>query len=150
MFTRVDDIMNILLTWVGLLVINANAIAIPLEVTKQCIVKSTGAAKIRAQRITQTHNDGGEQRTKLAGFGITMRDLPTATWILVKNPTFLFVTFACASDFLIVGGIVTFLPKFIQSQFGQSDSFSAFLTGKPNVRYQKLWSATELRYYHAR
>lgn len=63
------------------------------------------------------------------GYGTTIRDFPVAVWILLKNPIFVFVSFAAACEFLLVGGFAAFLSKFIQNQYGQSASFAAILTG---------------------
>ena len=41
-----------------------------------------GTAEIRANRISQAHNDGTEAVVNNAGFGLTFRDLPRATWFV--------------------------------------------------------------------
>ena len=39
-----------------------------------------GAAEVRAQRVSQAHNDGTENKVKRSDFGLTWKDMPKATW----------------------------------------------------------------------
>ena len=39
-----------------------------------------GAAEVRAQRVSQAHNDGTEDKVKSSDFGLTWKDMPKATW----------------------------------------------------------------------
>ena len=44
-------------------------------------------------------------------------------WQLVKNPTYMFITLGSAFDGMVVSGLSTFGPKYIQAQFGYSASY---------------------------
>ncbi|XP_064652501.1 solute carrier organic anion transporter family member 4C1-like [Lineus longissimus] len=87
------------------------------------------AEKNRAWRDNQAHADGSDETTSREGFGYTLKDMPKATAILIKNPTFMCLTFAGVFAMLCAGGFATFMPKFIQNQFNQTASWAAYLTG---------------------
>lgn len=53
--------------------------------------------------------------------------------LLLKNPTFIFLCLAGATESTLIAGMSTFGPKFLESQFGLSASkaatwFGGFLT----------------------
>lgn len=47
------------------------------------------------------------------------------------NAVFMCLVISTSSEALITTGFATFLPKFIENQFGLSSSFAATLAGKP-------------------
>lgn len=49
----------------------------------------------------------------------------------MRNAVFMCLVLSSSSEALITTGFATFLPKFIENQFGLSSSFSATLAGKP-------------------
>ncbi|KAF4803473.1 solute carrier organic anion transporter family member 4C1-like protein [Turdus rufiventris] len=49
--------------------------------------------------------------------------------ILLRNPVLMSLIIASSSEALVATGFATFLPKFIENQFGKSSSFSATLGG---------------------
>ncbi|XP_013383827.1 solute carrier organic anion transporter family member 4C1, partial [Lingula anatina] len=87
------------------------------------------AKEVRATRESQAHQDGGEDEVNRPGFGKSIRDMPTAAKVLLKNPTFVFVTLAGCTEGLVTSGFATFLPKLLQNQFGLTASWAAMLTG---------------------
>lgn len=58
-----------------------------------------------------------------------VKDLPKALHGLFKNPTFIFLNLAGASEGLVIAGFATFLPKEIENQFNISPVWSAMLVG---------------------
>ena len=62
------------------------------------------------------------------GYG-SLRHLPSSILELLKNPTYMLVQLGSAVDGLVVAGLSTFLPKFIQFQYGYSAGFSAAIVG---------------------
>ncbi|XP_025899867.1 solute carrier organic anion transporter family member 4C1 [Nothoprocta perdicaria] len=88
-----------------------------------------GTAKIQAEKISETHNDGSEALVKIKNIGKSFKDFPVALMILLKNPVLMSLIIASSSEALIATGFATFLPKFIENQFGQTSSFSATLGG---------------------
>lgn len=48
----------------------------------------------------------------------------------MKNTVFMCLVISTSSEALITTGFATFLPKFIENQFGLSSSFAATLGGK--------------------
>ncbi|CAF97791.1 unnamed protein product, partial [Tetraodon nigroviridis] len=63
------------------------------------------------------------------GFGKDMRDLPRAAVRILSNVTFLFVSLSYTAESAIVTAFITFIPKFIESQFGIPASSASIYTG---------------------
>ncbi|KAJ0012249.1 hypothetical protein NQD34_013224 [Periophthalmus magnuspinnatus] len=63
------------------------------------------------------------------GFGKDMRDLPRAAVKILSNVTFLFVSLSYTAECAIVTAFITFIPKFIESQFGIPASSASIYTG---------------------
>ncbi|NXL86627.1 SO4C1 protein, partial [Alectura lathami] len=88
-----------------------------------------GTAKIQAEKTSETHNDGSEALVEMKNIGKNFKDFPVALLILLKNPVLMSIIIASTSEALVATGFATFLPKFIENQFGQTSSFSATLGG---------------------
>ncbi|NWZ95323.1 SO4C1 protein, partial [Nesospiza acunhae] len=88
-----------------------------------------GTAKIQAEKIPETHDDGGEVLVQTNDLGQSFKDFPMALLILLRNPVLMSLIVASSSEALVATGFATFLPKFIENQFGKSSSFSATLGG---------------------
>ncbi|NXJ67851.1 SO4C1 protein, partial [Rostratula benghalensis] len=88
-----------------------------------------GTAKIQAEKISETHNDGSEALVETQNIGKSFKDFPMALLILLKNPVLMSLIIASSSEALVATGFATFLPKFIENQFGKTSSFSATLGG---------------------
>ncbi|XP_075069724.1 solute carrier organic anion transporter family member 5A1 [Mixophyes fleayi] len=63
------------------------------------------------------------------GFGKSFRDLPRAAIRILSNMTFLFVSLSYTAESAIVTAFITFIPKFIESQFGIPASSASIYTG---------------------
>ncbi|XP_061426999.1 solute carrier organic anion transporter family member 4C1-like isoform X2 [Lethenteron reissneri] len=118
--------------WIGFIVacLLSWAIAVPLFAFPRSL---PGSARLRARYVSQAHQDGSEEVTARAGFGSGWRDFPTAFKLLVKNAVFMCVTVAGSTEGLVVAGFITFMPKFIENQFGQTSSFAALLGGLVSI-----------------
>lgn len=57
-------------------------------------------------------------------------DLPKAALRILSNMTFLFVSLSYTAECAIVTAFITFIPKFIESQFGMPASNASIYTGK--------------------
>ncbi|XP_063278855.1 solute carrier organic anion transporter family member 4C1 [Prinia subflava] len=86
-----------------------------------------GTAKIQAEKISETHDDGSQ--VLVHNIGQSFKDFPMALMILLKNPVLMSLIIASSSEALVATGFATFLPKFIENQFGKTPSFSATLGG---------------------
>jgi hypothetical protein len=62
------------------------------------------------------------------GYG-TLKDMPGVIKALLTNPTYMMINFGGAADGMTISGLSTFLPKFIQSQYGFTAGFSAAIVG---------------------
>uniref|UniRef100_UPI00358F2A7B solute carrier organic anion transporter family member 5A1-like n=1 Tax=Myxine glutinosa TaxID=7769 RepID=UPI00358F2A7B len=63
------------------------------------------------------------------GFGKDIRELPRAAARILSNCTFLFVSLSYTAESAIVTAFITFIPKFIESQFGIAASQASIYTG---------------------
>ncbi|XP_065262903.1 solute carrier organic anion transporter family member 4C1-like [Emys orbicularis] len=88
-----------------------------------------GTAKVQSEKISETHDDGSEAFVEDRDIGKTFKDFPVALLILLKNPVLMCLIVAASTEALVATGFATFLPKFIENQFGQSSSYSATLGG---------------------
>ncbi|XP_053911716.1 solute carrier organic anion transporter family member 4C1-like [Cuculus canorus] len=88
-----------------------------------------GTTKIQAEKISETHNDGSAALVENQNIGKSFKDFPVALLILLKNPVLMSLIIASSSEALVATGFVTFLPKFIENEFGKTSSFSATLGG---------------------
>ncbi|NWZ71781.1 SO4C1 protein, partial [Acrocephalus arundinaceus] len=86
-----------------------------------------GTGKIQAEKISETHDDGSQ--VLVHNIGQSFKDFPMALMILLRNPVLMSLIIASSSEALVATGFATFLPKFIENQFGKSSSFSATLGG---------------------
>ncbi|XP_044878265.1 solute carrier organic anion transporter family member 4C1-like isoform X2 [Mauremys mutica] len=88
-----------------------------------------GTAKVQSEKISETHDDGSEAFVEDRNIGKNFKDFPVALLILLKNPVLMCLIIAASTEALVATGFATFLPKFIENQFGQSSSYSATLGG---------------------
>ncbi|RDD42017.1 Solute carrier organic anion transporter family member 4A1, partial [Trichoplax sp. H2] len=78
-----------------------------------------------------------EKRAKIAigksvidnNYGNSIKELPKAVKELVTNKVFLFVTLGATTEGMTVGGLSTFVPKYLQTQMNISSSRASFLSG---------------------
>ncbi|XP_027512667.1 solute carrier organic anion transporter family member 4C1 isoform X2 [Corapipo altera] len=88
-----------------------------------------GTAKIQAEKVSETHDDGSEALVRIRNIGKNFKDFPISLLILLRNPVLMCLIIASSSEALVTTGFATFLPKFIENQFGKTSSFSATLGG---------------------
>lgn len=62
--------------------------------------------------------------------------LPRSVLLLLKNPTFIFLCLAGATEATLIAGMSTFGPKFLESQFSLSASEAATFFGKETTSLQ--------------
>lgn len=62
--------------------------------------------------------------------------LSRSVLLLLKNPTFIFLCLAGATEATLIAGMSTFGPKFLESQFSLSASEAATFFGKENMFLQ--------------
>ncbi|XP_028826464.1 solute carrier organic anion transporter family member 5A1 [Denticeps clupeoides] len=71
----------------------------------------------------------GQTVSSSMGFGKDIKDLPKAAVRILSNMTFLFVSLSYTAESAIVTAFITFIPKFIESQFGIPASNASIYTG---------------------
>ncbi|XP_065357343.1 solute carrier organic anion transporter family member 4A1 [Calliphora vicina] len=86
-----------------------------------------GSEKLQQEKVSEAYNSNkkAEQTSNFT----KLRELPMALLSLLKNPTFVFLNLAGASEGMIIAGFAAFLPKQIENQFSISPVWSALLMG---------------------
>ncbi|XP_045416927.1 solute carrier organic anion transporter family member 5A1 isoform X2 [Lemur catta] len=75
------------------------------------------------------NSEQADKKVSSMGFGKDVRDLPRAAVRILSNMTFLFVSLSYTAESAIVTAFITFIPKFIESQFGIPASNASIYTG---------------------
>nr|XP_019583488.1 PREDICTED: solute carrier organic anion transporter family member 4C1 [Rhinolophus sinicus] len=114
--------------WIGFLL--AWLFAWSLIIPFSCFPKHLpGTAKIQEGKASQTHQNNSSVQYTDENFGKSFKDFPVALKNLMRNTVFMCLVISTSSEALVTTGFATFLPKFIESQFGLSSSFAAILGG---------------------
>ncbi|XP_048860331.1 solute carrier organic anion transporter family member 4A1-like isoform X1 [Brienomyrus brachyistius] len=112
--------------WIGFILggIAALVIALPILGYPRQL---PGSQRYVAMRVSEAHQmkDGSQERAADPQFGKTVKDMPRSVMLLLKNPTFIFLCFAGATEATLIAGMSTFGPKFLESQFSLSASEAA-------------------------
>ncbi|KAB0394819.1 hypothetical protein E2I00_019336 [Balaenoptera physalus] len=87
-----------------------------------------GTAEIQDGKTSQIHQSNSLQHTD-GNFGQSFKDFPAALKNLMRNTVFMCLVLSTCSEALVTTGFATFLPKFIENQFGLSSSSAATLAG---------------------
>uniref|UniRef100_A0A3Q2PCY9 Solute carrier organic anion transporter family member n=1 Tax=Fundulus heteroclitus TaxID=8078 RepID=A0A3Q2PCY9_FUNHE len=116
--------------WIGFLAGGAAAslVAFPILGYPQQL---PGSQEHVARRVSEAHQlkDGSHTTASDPQFGKSVKDMPRSVLLLLKNPTFLFLCLAGATEATLIAGMSTFGPKFLESQFSLSASEAATLFG---------------------
>ncbi|XP_036603815.1 solute carrier organic anion transporter family member 4C1-like [Trichosurus vulpecula] len=88
-----------------------------------------GTTLVRAGKVSQVHQDDNITKFQDEEFGKSFKDFPASLLILLKNPAFMCLVLSTTTEALITTGFATFLPKYIENQFGKSSSYAATLGG---------------------
>ncbi|XP_006126244.2 solute carrier organic anion transporter family member 4A1 [Pelodiscus sinensis] len=116
--------------WIGFLGAGAAALltAIPILGYPH---RLPGSQRYTVMRVSEAHQlkDGSHETASDPDFGKTVKDLPRSVLLLLKNPTFIFLCLAGATEATLIAGMSTFGPKFLESQFSLSASEAATLFG---------------------
>ncbi|GAB1287317.1 Solute carrier organic anion transporter family member 4A1 [Apodemus speciosus] len=116
--------------WIGFLGagIAAFLIAIPILGYPRQLPGSQRYIVMRTAE-TQQLKDHSHGTVSNPAFGKTVRDLPLSIWFLLRNPTFILLCLAGATEATLIAGMSTFGPKFFEAQFSLSASEAATLFG---------------------
>uniref|UniRef100_A0A803KIP0 Solute carrier organic anion transporter family member n=1 Tax=Xenopus tropicalis TaxID=8364 RepID=A0A803KIP0_XENTR len=88
-----------------------------------------GSQRYMVMRVSEAHQVKDSDSIKDPEFGKTIKDLPKSLLMLLKNPTFVFLCLAGATEATLITGMSTFGPKFLESQFSLSASQAATCFG---------------------
>ncbi|CAB1335918.1 unnamed protein product [Coregonus sp. 'balchen'] len=107
--------------WIGFLAGGAAALVIALPILGYPR-QLPGSQKYVAMRVSEAHQlkDGSQASAADPQFGKSVKDMPRSVLLLLKNPPFLFLCLAGATEATLIAGMSTFGPKFLESQFSLS------------------------------
>lgn len=86
-----------------------------------------GSKRLQQEKVSEAYNSNNKSERSV--HFTKLRELPMALLSLLKNPTFVFLNLAGASEGMIIAGFAAFLPKQIENQFSISPVWSALLMG---------------------
>ncbi|XP_006639753.2 solute carrier organic anion transporter family member 4A1 isoform X2 [Lepisosteus oculatus] len=112
--------------WIGFLVGGAASLLVSIPILGYPR-QLPGSQRYVAMRVSEAHQlkDGSQETALDPQFGKTVKDMPRSVLLLLKNPTFIFLCFAGATEATLIAGMSTFGPKFLESQFSLSASEAA-------------------------
>uniref|UniRef100_A0A3P9JE33 Solute carrier organic anion transporter family member n=1 Tax=Oryzias latipes TaxID=8090 RepID=A0A3P9JE33_ORYLA len=112
--------------WIGFLAGGAAALLVAFPILGYPR-QLPGSQEHVAMRVSEAHQlkDGSHVTAADPLFGKTVKDMPRSVLLLLKNPTFLFLCLAGATEATLIAGVSTFGPKFLESQFSLSASEAA-------------------------
>lgn len=105
-------------------------VAIPLIAYPKTL---PGSEKLH--KVSEAH-DGDNQKSQAF---TKLSEIPKAFMTLGRNPTFLFLNLAGASEGLIISGFAVFLPKQIENQYSVTAVWAALLMGKRKRKVLQSW-----------
>ncbi|XP_077990231.1 solute carrier organic anion transporter family member 4C1-like [Glandiceps talaboti] len=88
-----------------------------------------GVKQVQADRESESHHSDSQLISKKDGFGMSFKDFPAAFLMLCRNPTYLCLTASSCTEGLLIGGFTSFMPKFVENQFGVTAALAAALVG---------------------
>lgn len=92
-------------------------------------IASPGDVSSDDEMMKEKSSSKGQNVSSSMGFGKDIKDLPKAALRILSNMTFLFVSLSYTAECAIVTAFITFIPKFIESQFGIPASNASIYTG---------------------
>uniref|UniRef100_A0A3Q2XFL5 Solute carrier organic anion transporter family member n=1 Tax=Hippocampus comes TaxID=109280 RepID=A0A3Q2XFL5_HIPCM len=112
--------------WIGFLLGGAAALLVAFPILGYPR-QLPGSQEHKATRVSEAHQlkDGSHTTASDPQFGKSVKDMPRSVLLLLKNPTFLFLCLAGATEATLIAGMSTFGPKFLESQFSLSASEAA-------------------------
>ncbi|KAL4218075.1 spermatogenesis [Mactra antiquata] len=119
--------------WVGFLISMAIAwiIAVPLSMFG---AELPTAKIVRETRVSQAHKGNTETSGRSdSESSLQIKNVHKILWILLSNPTFVFVMFAGACEGIVIAGFGTFFSKFVQNKFGVSPGAAALYAGVTGI-----------------
>uniref|UniRef100_A0A8D0LAB8 Solute carrier organic anion transporter family member n=1 Tax=Sphenodon punctatus TaxID=8508 RepID=A0A8D0LAB8_SPHPU len=116
--------------WIGFLGAGAASLLIAIPILGYPH-RLPGSQRYIVMRVSEAHQlkDGSQKTASDPDFGKTVKDLPRSVLLLLKNPAFIFLCLAGATEATLIAGMSTFGPKFLESQFSLSASEAATLFG---------------------
>ena len=119
--------------WIGFLfsAVMSWLIAIPFLMYPRLLPDSHVVREERNKEMAQKYE--GRDRDKSAveevDFATKVKTFPQHLKQVVKTPSWVFITIAICSELLVVSGVASFAPKYLESQFGLTSSSASLIAG---------------------
>ncbi|CAM6001385.1 unnamed protein product, partial [Sphagnum balticum] len=112
--------------WIGFLIGAAFGlfIAIPLLAFPKTLPGTN-----QLKKVSEMHKNLQKSKVAEKDFGRSVKDMPKSFLYLIKNPTFMFLNLAGASEGMLISALATFSPKIIEQQFSLQTSTAALIVG---------------------
>ncbi|OCT62430.1 solute carrier organic anion transporter family member 4A1 [Xenopus laevis] len=114
--------------WIGFLAAGVAGLLISMPILAYP-QQLPGSERYVVMRVSEAHQVKDSSSIEDPEFGKTIKDLPKSFLMLLKNPTFVFLCLAGATEATLITGMSTFGPKFLESQFSLSASQAATFFG---------------------
>nr|XP_009860360.2 solute carrier organic anion transporter family member 4A1-like isoform X1 [Ciona intestinalis]XP_026692687.1 solute carrier organic anion transporter family member 4A1-like isoform X2 [Ciona intestinalis] len=115
--------------WMGPLIVGCLGlvVAVPILMLPKTL---PGTEKHRVNRGHEMHNERmALEYAQDKDFGKKFRDFPKCLYVLVRNPVYLLVSIGGAVDSILISGLATFGPKYVETIFGLSASNAGIAFG---------------------
>ncbi|XP_048732891.2 solute carrier organic anion transporter family member 4A1-like [Ostrea edulis] len=76
-----------------------------------------GYNELQKQKVSEAYTSGNDETTTRPDFGTKLKDIPKAIWLLLKNPTYVFIILGATIELMVVGGTAVFGAKLIHVLF---------------------------------
>ena len=92
---------------------------------------ATGAAEIRAQKVTEAHKDDqdGESPATQLSYARSCSEFGALAKAVLTNPTYLALTLFASCDNFIIAGFTAFGPKYFEFGFAMSPTLAGIIFG---------------------
>lgn len=103
-------------------------IAIPFLMFPKWLPDTDFIKAERAKEMAQTY-DGKDSFGDEVDLAVKLKSFPQHLKQVLKTPSWIFITIAICFSTLIVSGVASFAPKYLESQFGLTASTSSLIAG---------------------
>ena len=100
-----------------------------LSPANQAEPEAYGSVETREAHSDDPYVLHDDEQTNTKTYSSVFKEILLSILSLLKNPTYMFISIGGGFDGLTISGLSTFVPKFIQVQYGYTAGFAALLTG---------------------
>lgn len=91
--------------------------------------KNSGSKKRRAGDVSEHYASSAQEEALRPGFGLNLRELPVSIMLLLRNPTFVFLTICDGMEALMIAAFIQFSPKLLESIYRVTPQVASMIAG---------------------